>query len=424
MTTLYDHLGRPVDLQALRQEHAAANVTVRSPWQPSVAGTLTPARLASILQAAADGDQLAYLTLAEEMEEREWHYGSVLSTRKLAVSGRPIIVEAASDDDGDVALADEIRELVALPAFGDLVDDLTDGLGKGYSVVEIMWNRGGSRWEPEQFLWRDPRFFVFDRVTGHELLLRDEASPLGAPIAPWKFVVHKPRLKTGLPIRGGLARRVAVAFMCKAYALKDWMAFAELFGLPLRLGRYGPGASRDDIAKLISAVANLGTDAAAVIPESMRIEFVQSGAGPGGPDLFRGLAEWLDKQTSKAVLGQTMTADDGSSKSQAQVHNDVRLDLQRADARQLTNTLNRDVVKPYIDVNHGVQARYPRVVFMFERQTDLASLPQLIDRGLRVEQSVIRDRLGLPDPADDAELLVPSDVASQRSPGSPEDAPE
>nr|WP_284521082.1 DUF935 family protein [Shigella boydii] len=47
-----------------------------------------------------------------------------------------------------------------------------------------------------------------------------------------------------------------------------------------------------------------------------------------------------DAQISKAVLGQTMTTDNGSSRSQADVHNQVRMDIVRWDARQLANTLN------------------------------------------------------------------------------------
>ena len=69
------------------------------------------------------------------------------------------------------------------------------------------------------------------------------------------------------------------------------MGFADLFGMPIRVGRYGPGASKDDIATLMSAVANLGSDAAAVIPDSMRIDFTQAANVTGAGDFFKGLAE-------------------------------------------------------------------------------------------------------------------------------------
>ena len=82
-----------------------------------------------------------------------------------------------------------------------------------------------------RYEWRDPRFFVFDRDDGRTLRLLDKADSLrGVPLQPCKWIAHVPRLKSGLPARGGLARLVALAYMVKAYALTDWMAFAEVFG--------------------------------------------------------------------------------------------------------------------------------------------------------------------------------------------------
>ena len=52
----------------------------------------------------------------------------------------------------------------------DLVKDALDGLGKGYSVVEIDWARG-AQWLPRKYDWRDPRFFQTDRVSQREIRL-------------------------------------------------------------------------------------------------------------------------------------------------------------------------------------------------------------------------------------------------------------
>jgi len=129
--------------------------------------------------------------------------------------------------------------------------------------------------------------------------------------------------------------------------------------------------------------------------------------GAGGDRLFEGLANWWDRQVSKGVLGQTMTADDGASLSQAKVHNDVREDILRHDARQLANTLNRDFVVPFVSLNFGAQKVWPRIRLHIPDPEDLAllvtALEKLVPLGLKVEQSVVRDKLGLPDPAEGAE---------------------
>jgi phage gp29-like protein len=126
-------------------------------------------------------------------------------------------------------------------------------------------------------------------------------------------------------------------------------------------------------------------------------------------DAFQAMCEWLDRQVSKAVLGQTMTADDGSSHSQAKVHDGVRMDILRADAVSLGLTLNQQLVRPFVDLNWGPQKTYPRIQFNLPAIRDVASLSdalsKLVPLGLKVDQEVVRGILGLPDPAEGVDLL-------------------
>ncbi len=275
------------------------------------------------------------------------------------------------------------------------------------AAVEVMW---GGDFTPVEYKWRDPRYFAFARDDAYTLHIRGEDNQAGDTLPPYKFITHIPKLKAGVPIRGGLARMAALSYMCKTYALTDWMAFCEVFGMPIRVGKYGNGATDKDKAVLKRAVANIGTDAAAIIPESMQVEFVTAANAKGGESLFESLADWLDRQISKAVLGQTMTADDGSSQAQAKVHNEVRLDLLKADAKQLAATINEQLIKPFVDFNFGVQESYPRFVLYVPEPEDIAGLvdgvSKLVPLGLKVSQSFLRDKLGIPDPQADDELLA------------------
>jgi phage gp29-like protein len=419
-SSIVDHRGRPIELDVLTEEISAPSLTgIRQVWNPSVTVGLTPARLHRILEAAAEGDAHQYLTLAEEMEERDMHYASVLGTRKLAVSGLKVVVESASDAAEDVRRADFVRELIDEPEFGEMLAEQVDALGKGYAVAELIWDRSGKEWRP-RFEPRDQRWFRYDQDTGRELRLLDaEDTARGIALPPYKFIVHTPRIRSGLPIRGGLARLAAPAYMCKAWSWRDWMSFADIFGLPMRVGRYGPGASKEDIRKLISAVANLGSDAAAVMPDSVKIEFEQAAQVTGAGDFFEKLASWWDRQVSKGVLGQTMTSDDGSSQAQAKVHNEVRLDLLSADAVALQNTLNRQLVRALMDLNFG-PGKLPKLRLVVPEPEDTKALVDavvaLAPFGFTVETSVMRDKLGLPDPEPGAELI-------QMRPATPAPAP-
>jgi len=415
-----------VQSRQLTKELSAPSLTgIRTVWDATVAGGLTPFKLASLLQGAASGDANDFLTLAEEIEERDLHYRCEIGKRKLAVAALPVTVEAASDAAHDVMLAEEIRLLVRRPGFRGLLKDQLDSIGKGYAVSEIIWDRG-AKWLPSRYEWRDPRFFVFDRVSRRQVRLLDEADMMeGVELAPYKFICHVPHLKTGLPIRGGIARVAAWAYLCKNYTVKDWLAYAEVFGMPLRVGKYAPGADSSDIDILKSAVANLGSDAAAVIPESMLIEFVESSKGTGGHELYNKLADWLDTQVSRCILGQSATTSGtpgklGNEEAQAEVREDIRDD----DALQLAETINRDLVRPFIDLNFGVQENYPELILRAVEKDDLTmlttALEKLVPMGLRVEQSVVCDKLGLPDPAAGADCLGPSQPKpAGKEPGQP-----
>lgn len=416
---ILDENGSPIKVALLEKEVATPTMTgVRNAWiTDSMADGLTPSKLASIFKAANEGDDFDLLTLAEEMEEREPHYGSVLSTRKLAVEALPITVEEASEDTKDLEIAEEIEKLTKTPQFEVAISDLLDGLGKGRSTIEIIWAKG-EKFTPD-FKWRDPRFFKPSKDDPNTLVVKDDDNEDGIPIPPFKFITHVPKLKTGKLSRSGLARLVAVSYMCKSFGLSDWMAFLELFGLPIRVGRYGSGTTEDDKKILKSAVASIGSDAAAIIPDSMRIEFIERASSANGDQVFSRLAEWLDKQISKAVLGQTATTEGTAGKlGSDDAQENVRIDLIRADAKQLSRTLNSQLVKPYVDLNYGVPENgYPKIVLFVKDPENLQLLvnavKDLVPVGLRIKQSEIRDRLNLSDPDEGDELfLIPTNVAN------------
>lgn len=419
--------GQPIIYDDLKREVGAPSMTgVRNIWnRPPVAPFITPATLSQLLLDAQQNNAWNYLVLAEEMEEREPHYYSVLSSRKNAVGGiEPNVVEGRlpGQEPGkqEKLIADAVRELLKAPHFDDAVDGMLDAIAKGYSCTEIIWDQSGKQWYPCAYKWRDGRYFRFDWDTGEEPKLIDETNLMGLPLKPFKWIVHRPKLKMGIPLRGGIARLAAVTYMCKSYGLTDWLAFAEIFGMPIRVGKYDAGATDDDITKLRSAVANIGTDAAAIMPKSMEIEFHEVANSSGSADIFKNLADWLDDQTSQAVVGQTLSSTaqgTGLGSGVADLHGDVRIDIKRKDGKQLGRALDRFLVKAFVDLNFGPQEVYPRIVFAVPSQVNTAImkdvLPAMVDRGLKVSQQEVREKIGMRAPNDDEDLLQPGSGGSK-----------
>jgi phage gp29-like protein len=175
------------------------------------------------------------------------------------------------------------------------------------------------------------------------------------------------------------------------------------------MGKYGPGASKDDIDVLKMAVANLGTDAAAVFPQGMEIE-MKDISMQASTDLYERLAQYLDNQVTKGILGQTATTQGTPGKlGNESAQDEVRKDIRDDDAGQLEATLQRDLVNPFIDLNYGPQQSYPVLRLYAPRKKNVAAitdaLSRLVPLGLRVEVSAVRDMLGLPDPPQGAEVL-------------------
>ena len=406
MAALVDQYGKAIQPARLRKRPTLPSLAqVRDDWSSSFLGGLTPQRVADVLRRADEGDPNDYLKLASDMEIREPHYGAVLSTRKIALHGLQPVVEAASEKGSDTKIAEEVQNLVESSSFRELLTDLTDGLAKGYSVCEIVWETTTERWTPARYVWHDPRLFKFDD-SGRLGILQEDGETKELP--PWQFCVHAPRLWTGSPIRSGLARLASWAFLLKITSVADWAGYSEVYGQPLRLGKYGPSTTEEDIRALLRALANLGSDGAAAIPEGMSIEFVSPSGSGSGEAVFRQFCSFLDAQISKAILGQTMTSDDGSSLAQAEVHDRVRHDILQGDARQLAATISRDLIDPFVRLNWA-GAEPPKMSLPLPNKQDpaalVAALQVLVPMGLKVEAPVMLSRLGLAEPAPDAEVL-------------------
>ena len=400
--------GAPVEVAILSEEMAAPGLWgVRQVPRESVATGMSPERLGDVLRAATNGHPRAYLTLAIDMEERYLHYSSQLQTRRLAFDAIPASV--SSPDGVPPKITHAVHELVEAPEFRDACADLTDGISKGFAVCEMMWEFESGLLRPVSYAFRDPRYFTVDRITLSDLRLIVDHDLEGTPLPDAKFLRHVPRTRSGLPLRTGLARPAAWAFLIQNFTLQDWAAFCEIYGVPFRVGKYHQSASMEDKRTLLRAVRDIANDAGAIIPIGMDIEFHEV-SGQQGERVFGGLLGYLDRQISKLVVGQTMTADDGSSLGQAKIHNEVRLDILRADCRQMAATINRQLVEYFVSMNFGPQERYPQVEFQVTEPEDIKAVSEATDRmvrlGLKVSQREMRKKIGLSEPVEGEDILV------------------
>lgn len=409
MAGFRDWLGRIVNMLSLTE--MVADIDRRSQRQPTSghpADGLTPQRLARILRSSAEGDPLAYFELAEDIEERDAHYLSVLATRRRSVAQLPITVKAASDSAEHKKHAELVQGWIDDGVLRAALFDVLDGIGKGLSVTEVDWQYRNGKMLPRELIWRTQRWFTFDLDDGETVLLREGVS--GVPLAAHKFIVHRHKSKSGLTIRSGIARVATWAWMFKSFTIRDWQLFVQNYGQPIRIGRYGKGASEAEKEVLRRAVFGIAGDCAAIIPSGMDIEFKEVASKGTSTDMYERGADWWDRQMSKLVLGQTTTTDAVSGgHAVSQEHRLVQEDIERDDAGSVTATFNGGLIPNIVAFNFGPQDRYPHVRVGRPDEVPLGefadAFAKLAPQGLTAEISYVRDRMGIPTPKPDAELI-------------------
>ena len=369
---------------------------------------LTPVKLARIFKEADAGDPFRQMELFEEMESKDTHLFSQLQTRKLAVTGLDWEVQPFSQDETDQEIAAFVEEqLKELDGFSDNLMDILDAIGKGISFQEIEWEYRDGHVVVGNIEYVHQKKFYYDTLTD-ALMLRTEAFPGGIPLPENKFIVHRYKARSGHPSRYGVLRVVAWMYLFKNYDLKDWVSFCEVYGMPLRLGTYDATASEKDKAALMDAIVRMGTDAAGIVPSGTDIKFIESNK-QSSVDIYERLARFCDEQMSKAIVGQTLTSDSGGSYAQSKTHNDVRQDLTEADCKAVMETVRRDLIRPLVEFNFGVQAHVPYFILNATDTDDLKETAEIVNTlaaaGLEIPKSWLYKKFNIPAPEKGEETI-------------------
>ncbi|HEY8037136.1 MAG TPA: DUF935 domain-containing protein [Methylobacter sp.] len=424
---ILDRFGKPITPADVKEKQTDSpqSAQLHREFAEHPSKGLTPARLAEILLAAERGDMIAQAELFMDMEEKDTHIGSELGKRKMSVKKLDWALKPPRD-----ATATEKKNTKMLEALisdeldiGAIRFDALDAIGHGYSCIELGWGRNvQDKWFPNQVVHRPPTWFTTPQDDRNTLHLRDSSTLYGVPLQPFGWIAHIHKSRSGYLARAGLHRSLVWPYLYKNYSVRDLAEFLEIYGLPIRIGKYPDGA--DDKAKrdLLRAVLSIGHHAAGIIPETMQVELQQVLAS-GNAESFKVMIDWCEASVSKAILGGTLTSSTAANgnRSLGDVHNEVRLDIRDDDATQLDNTLSTHLVYPMAMLN-GLFAdnRCPSFVSDTQEPDDLElysnALPKLTGIGLRIPTRYAYSKLKIPEPEGDEEVLTAAAPAAQPVP--------
>lgn len=407
----------------------------------------TPGQLKQALITVA-GDPRPMLDILRKLAVADAHLLGVIETRKDALLGYEFKVEqddSLSDDENEKIKCKEIGERLEISNVHDAIRNIINGVIYGHSVTLPKWNLDQRNQYAPTFEAID--FVHFAKKEGKLFMIADKndkdffltvgsnADIIGnndqTSIARWinnsSGLVWLPLVEDELIISmnnpfeglqrdylGGILRTALYLTLLKYYTIIDFAKFNELFGMPLRVGKFDPLLSGDAAVDILkTAVQNLGADASAVIDKTTEIAFVE-GKTTGNGDNYEKFTNYVEAKQSILMLGQTLTSEVGKSggnRALGQVHDLVRMDKVYADMLRVEQLLTKVVIKDYF-FNYGLPPNglYPKFKFEIEEVKDLEMMSTVISNlrnaGFNPSASWASEYFGIPEAIDETDSFA------------------
>lgn len=385
---IVDMWGDPITRDVLHEPQTSKIAGLRQIWAEHPSHRLTPQRLARILREAEMGNLSAQADLFTDMEEQDAHLFAEMQKRKRSLLTVNYVIQPPTNPTPlEVQDAQWLTEFLSeLDGWEDLLIDMLDAIGHGFSNIEIEWENIGLEWYPSQFHFRPQSWFQLDKTDQNKIILRTDDG-VGEPLQSFGWIQHRHKSRSGYVSRSGLLRTLAWPYLMRNFGTQSLAELLEIYGIPLRIGKYPSGTGQAEKNQLMRAVTELGRYAGGIIPAEMVIELTKASDASHSP--FMALTDSAEKSMSKAILGGTLTTQaDGKTSTNAlgNIHNEVRHDLLISDGKQVATTLRSDLFWPLIVLNRRPNAdrrRTPRLVFQVEQtegtQSSQSALTKQVD---------------------------------------------
>jgi phage gp29-like protein len=383
---------------------------------------LTPERLTQIFREADQGDVFRQSELFEEMLEKEPRMFGMFHTRQNGVLKWPSQIVPGGEEPQYIEHAQWATELLDnIRNLREAKQAILDAVPKGYSALWIGWKQEGNDISVDKLNFVHQKHFRWgigsDPLSDLNQIRRitDQDRVKGIELEPNKWIVAVIKARSGHPSRSSILRTCAWMYLFKNFDVKAWLQFAEVFGMPIRIGKYPASEINNDklLAELKRALQQLSLDASALIPDSTMIEFVEAAQKGASAALHQDLAHFCNDETSVAILGHTGGAEGTPGKlGGEETALEARLDLIEADAASLDDILTDQLIVPGINFRFGPQKKYPYHQTLVQRPVNRKDEAEVFDIAINrirvpVSKKDVYERLGIPQPDEGDEVIVP-----------------
>lgn len=378
---------------------------------------LTPERLWSSFRQAEAGQPAMQCDLIEDVIEVDGHTRGQYFARMQGVSDRPALIAAGGGDTKEVSpLSIEAAEFLGAALSTTNLDEalwhMMDAVFFGYSGTEIQWgyDRLTDLVVPVWFHPVEHRRFVFDEHFRPRLVQNDNVWP-GEELEAGKWIWAQRRAR--IPTRAGLGRTIAAWLLIKRMIVRDWVVFAEKFGLPVAVGTYEPRATAAAKAGLRAALEAIGSDGYVLLEETCKVAIQSARAAGDVSALQPAITNLANAEISKVITGATLTTENSGgpgSFALGKVHKTVADALTFADALWIQRLFQRYLCRPFIAYNPKFAgALAPELYIHVQPEqdplTDIRVAKEMLDMGAAIDSEQLHRRTGWRRPTSEKNAL-------------------
>jgi phage gp29-like protein len=292
---------------------------------------------------------------------------STFQQRRDAVTSCEWDVEPGGKRAIDKKAADSLKAQLEAIDWDRITDKMLYAVWYGHAVGECMWDTSEREVVLTDVRVRDRQRFSYDAER------RLYLSRNGYELMPERkfWTVSTGADHDDEPYGLGLAHYCYWPVFFKRNDIKFWLIFLEKWAAPTIKGK-GPAGILEDTVKrdqILAQLRSFATNTAILVPDGVEVELLE--AARSGSSSYQDMAEAMDSAIAKIVLSQTMTTDNGSSRSQAEVHEGVRDMVVKADADLLSGSFAGQVARWLTEWNYP-GAEIPRVWRAVEPPEDLS----------------------------------------------------
>ncbi len=307
-----------------------------------------------------------------------------------------------------------VKDIFAGIDMYQLISEILDAPLFGFVPIEIVWQLAGGLAVPVKIQAKPQEWFQYDDENVLRLRKANTSSGLlgdkaGYFLPEYKFLVPRSNATYQNPYGEKVLSRVFWPVTFKKGGVKFWVVFAEKYGMPYLIGKHPRGITIEERDEIADHLENMIQDAIAVIPDDSQVELLESSGKSASADIFQRLLEAQNAEISKAILGQTLTTDVGSTGSYAasNTHFQVRQDIIAADKKLVEKTINQ-LIRWIMVLNFGDVRDVPVFSMWQEEDVDktLAERDEILARtGVRFTKKYFRTNYGLEE--DEFEISSP-----------------